>query len=73
MKKDNSNKPQSNNEANLSPSGENERGKNNNSTPIGGHRGTLDIESFLNQDEQKDQLRILTAGSVDDGKSTLIG
>jgi adenylyl-sulfate kinase len=33
----------------------------------------LDIQSFLNQDEKKDLLRILTAGSVDDGKSTLIG
>lgn len=34
---------------------------------------TLDIQTFLAQDEQKDLLRILTAGSVDDGKSTLIG
>jgi len=34
---------------------------------------TLDIKSFLDQDEKKDLLRILTAGSVDDGKSTLIG
>ena len=33
----------------------------------------LDIEAFLNKDEQKDLLRFLTAGSVDDGKSTLIG
>lgn len=33
----------------------------------------LDIKSFLDQDEKKDLLRILTAGSVDDGKSTLIG
>lgn len=33
----------------------------------------LDIHSFLDQDEKKDLLRILTAGSVDDGKSTLIG
>ena len=31
------------------------------------------IEEFLNQDEKKDLLRFLTAGSVDDGKSTLIG
>ena len=31
------------------------------------------IKDFLNADEKKDQLRILTAGSVDDGKSTLIG
>ena len=33
----------------------------------------MDIKSFLNQDQKKDLLRILTAGSVDDGKSTLIG
>lgn len=31
------------------------------------------IEDFLAQDEQKGLLRLLTAGSVDDGKSTLIG
>jgi bifunctional enzyme CysN/CysC len=33
----------------------------------------LDITAFLNQDQRKDLLRLLTAGSVDDGKSTLIG
>ncbi|MCD7710505.1 MAG: sulfate adenylyltransferase subunit CysN [Porphyromonadaceae bacterium] len=33
----------------------------------------LNIKEFLDQDEKKDQLRLLTAGSVDDGKSTLIG
>lgn len=33
----------------------------------------LSIEEFLEQDERKDLLRLLTAGSVDDGKSTLIG
>jgi sulfate adenylyltransferase subunit 1 (EFTu-like GTPase family) len=33
----------------------------------------LNIYDFLNQDEKKDLLRLLTAGSVDDGKSTLIG
>jgi sulfate adenylyltransferase large subunit len=33
----------------------------------------LDIKAFLDQDERKDLLRLLTAGSVDDGKSTLIG
>jgi sulfate adenylyltransferase subunit 1 len=31
------------------------------------------IQEFLDQDEKKDLLRLLTAGSVDDGKSTLIG
>ena len=31
------------------------------------------IDQFLEQDEKKDLLRLLTAGSVDDGKSTLIG
>ncbi len=33
----------------------------------------MDITNFLDQDEKKDLLRLLTAGSVDDGKSTLIG
>ncbi len=33
----------------------------------------LDIKAFLDADERKDLLRLLTAGSVDDGKSTLIG
>ena len=33
----------------------------------------LNITEFLDQDEKKDLLRLLTAGSVDDGKSTLIG
>ncbi|MEZ9539434.1 sulfate adenylyltransferase subunit CysN [Shewanella sp. 10N.286.51.B8] len=32
-----------------------------------------DIEAYLNVHENKDMLRILTCGSVDDGKSTLIG
>jgi len=36
-------------------------------------RSTLDIKSFLDQDQKKGLLRFLTAGSVDDGKSTLIG
>lgn len=35
--------------------------------------GRLNIKEFLDQDEKKDMLRFLTAGSVDDGKSTLIG
>lgn len=33
----------------------------------------LNIKEFLDKDEQKDLLRFLTAGSVDGGKSTLIG
>lgn len=33
----------------------------------------LDIQQYLDQDQKKDLLRLLTAGSVDDGKSTLIG
>ena len=37
------------------------------------YNNKLDIKEFLDQDEKKDQLRLLTAGSVDDGKSTLIG
>jgi bifunctional enzyme CysN/CysC len=32
-----------------------------------------DIESYLDQHNRKDMLRFLTCGSVDDGKSTLIG
>lgn len=31
------------------------------------------IDEFLERDERKELLRLLTAGSVDDGKSTLIG
>ena len=42
-------------------------------SPNGETRGTLDINTYLDQDEKKDLLRLLTAGSVDDGKSTLIG
>ena len=33
----------------------------------------MDIKAYLDQDQKKDLLRLLTAGSVDDGKSTLIG
>jgi len=33
----------------------------------------LDIEAYLREHENKDMLRFLTCGSVDDGKSTLIG
>lgn len=42
-------------------------------SPIGGVKGSLSIQEFLDQDQKKDLLRLLTAGSVDDGKSTLIG
>ena len=34
---------------------------------------SIDIESYLKEHENKDMLRFLTCGSVDDGKSTLIG
>ncbi|MFO8055055.1 MAG: sulfate adenylyltransferase subunit CysN [Bacteroidales bacterium] len=34
---------------------------------------SVSIKEFLDRDERKDLLRLLTAGSVDDGKSTLIG
>jgi sulfate adenylyltransferase large subunit len=34
---------------------------------------STNIESFLRQNEEKELLRLSTAGSVDDGKSTLIG
>src|SRR6478735_9119382 len=33
----------------------------------------LDIEAFLRAHERKSLLRFITCGSVDDGKSTLIG
>src|SRR5258708_34823261 len=33
----------------------------------------FDIDGFLAAEESKDLLRLTTAGSVDDGKSTLIG
>jgi len=33
----------------------------------------IDLERFLQQNEEKELLRLTTAGSVDDGKSTLIG
>ena len=33
----------------------------------------FDIEEFLAAEQAKDLLRLTTAGSVDDGKSTLIG
>ena len=32
-----------------------------------------DINAYLQQHQDKDLLRLLTCGSVDDGKSTLIG
>ncbi|MEO1484076.1 MAG: GTP-binding protein, partial [Myxococcota bacterium] len=32
-----------------------------------------DIEAYLRAQEQKSMLRFITCGSVDDGKSTLIG
>ena len=34
---------------------------------------SFSIEAFLERDREKDLLRFSTAGSVDDGKSTLIG
>jgi bifunctional enzyme CysN/CysC len=37
------------------------------------HIPSTSIQEFLDRDEKKDLLRFLTAGSVDDGKSTLIG
>jgi bifunctional enzyme CysN/CysC len=37
------------------------------------HVGKTDIHEFLAQNQRKELLRFLTCGSVDDGKSTLIG
>lgn len=41
--------------------------------PREGKGGGVDIKAYLDADERKSLLRLLTAGSVDDGKSTLIG
>src|SRR6202167_1534799 len=41
-----------------------------NGKPLNGH---FNIEEFLETEQSKDLLRLTTAGSVDDGKSTLIG
>ncbi|MBQ7180337.1 MAG: sulfate adenylyltransferase subunit CysN [Bacteroidaceae bacterium] len=40
---------------------------------VKGQGEALDIKAYLDADEKKSLLRLLTAGSVDDGKSTLIG
>ncbi len=37
------------------------------------HTAKIDIEAFLAAQDAKDQLRFITCGSVDDGKSTLLG
>ena len=44
-------------------------------TPVSDQRQLIerDIDAYLAQHERKEILRILTCGSVDDGKSTLIG
>ena len=49
----------------------NHNNPNEESLVVNGRR--LSIKEYLDQDEKKDLLRLLTAGSVDDGKSTLIG
>jgi sulfate adenylyltransferase large subunit len=42
-------------------------------TVAGTEKGSFDIEAYLAEERTKDLLRFSTAGSVDDGKSTLIG
>jgi bifunctional enzyme CysN/CysC len=37
------------------------------------HPAGVDVEAFLLEDERKGLLRFITCGSVDDGKSTLVG
>ncbi len=61
-----------NNKQNTNP---NKNTSVNEPSPFGGNEGSsaLDIKAFLDQDQKKDLLRLLTCGSVDDGKSTLIG
>lgn len=49
----------------------NQNNPNEESLVVDGRK--LSIEEYLDHDEKKDLLRLLTAGSVDDGKSTLIG
>ncbi len=39
----------------------------------GGTAADFDIETYLEEQQHKDLLRFITCGSVDDGKSTLIG
>ncbi|HTD91534.1 MAG TPA: sulfate adenylyltransferase subunit CysN, partial [Burkholderiales bacterium] len=41
--------------------------------PRGTNPGATDIEGYLTEHRRKDLLRFITCGSVDDGKSTLIG
>ena len=41
--------------------------------PLGAAEDALDIHAYLARHERKEILRFLTCGSVDDGKSTLIG
>jgi bifunctional enzyme CysN/CysC len=50
-------------------------GSSNRQSSIKNHNqdNAMDIDNFLNQHENKSLLRLLTCGSVDDGKSTLIG
>ena len=43
------------------------------SQPASGARSAVDVEKYLNDQVSKPTLRFLTCGSVDDGKSTLIG
>ena len=45
----------------------------NESRLSGQEQKAIDIKTYLDADEKKSLLRLLTAGSVDDGKSTLIG
>ncbi len=40
---------------------------------IGSETPEIDIDAFLAEQDAKDQLRFITCGSVDDGKSTLLG
>ena len=41
--------------------------------PANSARAPAAMEAFIRQDEETDLMRLSTAGSVDDGKSTLIG
>ncbi len=59
----------------LTPPGSAQEAADASSAPDHGHPGPIvsDIQAYLEQHERKAILKFLTCGSVDDGKSTLIG
>jgi len=72
MRKNNSNSDNSNKKT-LCPEPGNQKPATSTQSPATSTQFPTTISEYLDQDEKKDLLRFLTAGSVDDGKSTLIG